>query len=87
MTEAEVWLKYGPDALHAAAAESRNMPAGPRRVAFLMERFGRNWHHVDHVLRVMEMGEDPLNPVARFGVEVALAARQVAARVRALLRV
>ena len=82
MTEREIWLKYGPDALHAAASATRDVPPSPGRAAMLMERFGRNWTEVDYVLRSINMGEDPLGPWDRFCVEVRLAWRGDLARIR-----
>ena len=86
MTEREIWLKFGPDALHAAAAATRDVQPSPRRVAMLMERFGRDWHDVDYVLRALNMGADPLGLWDRLCVEVILAARRDLSRIRRWIR-
>ena len=80
MTEREIWLKYGPDALHAAAAATRDVPPSPRRAAMLMERFGRGWTEVDYVLRSINMGQ--LSPWDRFCVEVSQALHSELSRIR-----
>lgn len=81
MTDAEIWLKYGPDELNAAARDIAAVPPGPKYVAILMSRFGRNWHEVEPVLRALTLGLDPLHPLDRLVVEVRLAYRRFAAKV------
>lgn len=75
MTDAEIWLKYGPDELNAAARDIAAVPPGPKYVAILMSRFGRNWHEVAPLVNTLSLGHDPLGPVDRLVVEVRLAWR------------
>jgi hypothetical protein len=89
VTEREIWLKYGPDALHRGAAEIRQLvPVGPLGhatiLAVVMQRFGRDFADVYHVLRAINADVDPLTPWDRLVVEVVLAVRQARARLRRL---